>query len=111
MGWQEAGYEVFTGFNVPSKAFGEYVEARCETPSVSAGELKAMMDGGEDMVLLDSRPMDEFRVFNIPGATDVQPLAHPNRRAPQPPNVGDFFQVCPSYTGRLPMLGNAHTVA
>ena len=65
--WEAAGYTVFSGINVPSKAFGEYVEHEFETPSVSAEELKAMMDAGERLVVLDSRPMDEFRVMSIPG--------------------------------------------
>lgn len=64
--WREAGYEVYGGFNVPSKAFGEFVEHHFDTPSVSAEELKAMMDGGEKMVVLDSRPMDEYNTMNIP---------------------------------------------
>lgn len=67
-GWGDAGYEVYGGFNVPSKAFGEFVEHHFGTPSVSADELKAMMDSGEKMVVVDSRPMDEFNVMNIPGA-------------------------------------------
>ena len=65
--WAAAGFTVFTGINVPSKAFGEFIEHDCDTPSVSAEELKAMMDGGERLVVLDSRPMDEFRVMSIPG--------------------------------------------
>ena len=32
-GWQAAGAEVFRDVNVPSKAFGELVEARRHTPS------------------------------------------------------------------------------
>ena len=51
-GWREAGFEVYGGFNVPSKAFGEFVEHHFDTPSVSAEELKAMMDGGEKMVVV-----------------------------------------------------------
>ena len=66
-GWRLAGHTAFTGINVPSKAFGEYVEHEFGTPSVSAEELKAMMDRGERPVVLDSRPMDEFRVMSIPG--------------------------------------------
>ena len=66
-GWKAAGYTAFSGINVPSKAFGEYVEHAFDTPSVSAEELKAMMDAGERLVVLDSRPMDEFRVMSIPG--------------------------------------------
>lgn len=65
-GWAAAGFELFSGFNVPSKAFGEFVEHVYHTPSISAEELKAMMDSGTDLVVLDSRPIDEYRVMNIP---------------------------------------------
>ena len=65
--WEAAGYTVFTGVNVPSKAFGEFVEHELDTPSVSPEELKAMMERGERLVVLDSRPMDEFQVMSIPG--------------------------------------------
>jgi rhodanese-related sulfurtransferase len=68
--WKAAGFELFTGVNVPSKAFGEFVEHICATPRISAGELKAKLDAGEDVVVLDSRPMSEYRVMNIPGADD-----------------------------------------
>ena len=69
--WAAAGHVVFTGVNVPSKAFGEWVEHHFETESVDAGELKAWMDEGRDMVVLDSRPMDEFHVMSIPGGINV----------------------------------------
>jgi len=68
--WRAAGFELFSGVNVPSKAFGEHVEHACETPRIGAAELKARMDAGEDLVVLDSRPMSEYRVMNIPGALD-----------------------------------------
>jgi rhodanese-related sulfurtransferase len=35
-GWGQAGFELFSGVNVPSKAFGEYVEHTSGTPNVSA---------------------------------------------------------------------------
>jgi rhodanese-related sulfurtransferase len=70
-GWREARYEVFSGVNVPSKAFGEWVEHRYGTPSVDAAELKAMQDRGEDVLVVDSRPMAEFRAMSIPGGIDV----------------------------------------
>ncbi|MCC7429084.1 MAG: thiosulfate sulfurtransferase [Alphaproteobacteria bacterium] len=69
--WQAAGYELFTGVNVPSKAFGEYVEHHYHTPSVSAEELKSMMDQGRDLVVLDSRPLEEFRRMSIPRGVNV----------------------------------------
>jgi rhodanese-related sulfurtransferase len=64
--WAGAGYEVFGGVNVPSKAFGEFIEHQCGTPSISADELKAKLDAGEDLVILDSRPLDEYQAMNIP---------------------------------------------
>lgn len=68
--WGRAGYEVFTGVNVPSKAFGEFIEHRDGTPSIAADELKRRIDAAEDMVILDSRPMDEYQLMNIPGGLD-----------------------------------------
>jgi len=69
-GWTAAGYELYSGVFVPSKAFGEYVEHHDNTPRISAGELKARLDAGEDVLVVDSRPMGEFQVMNIPGALD-----------------------------------------
>ena len=65
--WTAAGYTLFSGVNVPSKAFGEVVEHEHGTPSISAEELRAMLDAGEDPVILDSRPTPEFTNFSIPG--------------------------------------------
>jgi rhodanese-related sulfurtransferase len=69
-GWAAAGFELFTGVNVPSKAFGELVEHRCETPHIAAAELKRRLDAGEEVLIVDSRPIGEFRNMSIPGAFD-----------------------------------------
>jgi rhodanese-related sulfurtransferase/predicted metal-dependent enzyme (double-stranded beta helix superfamily) len=69
-GWEAAGFQLFTGVNVPSKAFGEIVEHRCRTPHISAMELRRRLDGGEDILIVDSRPIGEFRNMSIPGAFD-----------------------------------------
>ncbi|HWG80204.1 MAG TPA: rhodanese-like domain-containing protein [Stellaceae bacterium] len=68
--WAEAGYELFSGVHVPSKAFGEFVEHAAGTPHMSAREVKALKDAGADMVVLDSRPLDEYRKMSIPGGID-----------------------------------------
>jgi rhodanese-related sulfurtransferase len=68
--WAAAGFELFTGVNVPSKAFGEVVEHRCGTPHIAAAELKRRLDAGEDILIVDSRPIGEFRNMSIPGAFD-----------------------------------------
>src|SRR4029077_7712371 len=62
--------ELFTGVNVPSKAFGELVEHRCGTPHIAAAELKRRLDAGEEILIVDSRPMPEFQNMSIPGAYD-----------------------------------------
>ncbi len=68
--WAEAGGELYSGVNVPSKAFGEYVEHTYGTPRIPAAELKALIDGGANLVVLDSRPLEEFRNMSIPTGTD-----------------------------------------
>ena len=68
--WDQAGFEVFSGVNVPSKAFGEFVEHTYDTPRIPPEEVKAMMDRGENMVVLDSRPMSEYHKMNIPMGVD-----------------------------------------
>jgi rhodanese-related sulfurtransferase len=70
-GWAEAGFEMFGGMNVPSKAFGEFVEHEYGTESLSAEELKQLIDSGGKLVVLDSRPMAEYRRMNIPTGIDV----------------------------------------
>src|SRR5437763_1093748 len=40
------------------------------TSIVPASTLKTMLDAGADMVILDSRPMSEYRVMSIPGGID-----------------------------------------
>ncbi len=69
--WEAAGLELFSGLNVPSKAFGEFVEHAYGTPSVSARQLAEMQEGSSGVAVLDSRPINEFRVMNIPGGVDM----------------------------------------
>lgn len=69
--WRAAGFETYTGIHVPSKAFGEFVESRYQTPHITAEELKKRLDVGDDVLILDSRPLEEYRTRNIPGAIDV----------------------------------------
>src|SRR5215510_6467595 len=70
-GWAEAGFELFSGVNVPSKAFGEFVEHASATPSIDAAELERLMRERSDIVVLDSRPFDEYQRVSIPTAVNV----------------------------------------
>ena len=82
-----AGFELFSGVNVPSKAFGEFVEHESGTPSISAEELNALMQSGTDMVVLDSRPFDEYSRVSIPTGVNVpgaELVLRVHDMAPQP---------------------------
>jgi rhodanese-related sulfurtransferase len=69
--WGAAGFELFSGVNVPSKAFGEFIEHANHTPSIGAGELEKLLRDGADLIVLDSRPFDEYVRVSIPTATNV----------------------------------------
>ncbi|MSQ58044.1 MAG: hypothetical protein EXR35_11330 [Limnohabitans sp.] len=70
-GWAVAGGELFKDVNVPSKSFGELVEAKRHTPSLSAQEVKALIDQKADIVVLDVRRFDEYQAMSIPSAISV----------------------------------------
>jgi rhodanese-related sulfurtransferase len=69
--WREAGFVLFSGVHVPSKAFGEFVEHDSRTPNISAAELNAMMQDGTELKVLDSRPFDEYTRISIPKGINV----------------------------------------
>ncbi len=69
-GWRAAGFELFSGVNVPSKAFGEFVEHHYGTPRIPPAELKRLQSM-KQVVIVDSRPFEEYRRMSIPGGIDV----------------------------------------
>jgi rhodanese-related sulfurtransferase len=70
-GWKDGGGELFRDVNVPSKSFGELVESVRHTPSLSAQEVKALIDANADVVVLDSRRFDEYQTMSIPKGVSV----------------------------------------
>jgi rhodanese-related sulfurtransferase len=69
--WQRAGFRIYSGVHVPSKAFAEVVEHDLGTPWISAAELKALIDGSRDIAILDSRSFVEYHSNSIPTAISV----------------------------------------
>src|SRR5262245_50697952 len=69
--WERAGFRIYSGVHVPSKAFAEVVEHDLGTPWISAGELKALIDGNRDIAILDSRSFVEYHSNSIPTAVSV----------------------------------------
>ena len=70
-GWKDAGGEIFIDVNVPSKSFGELVESKRHTPSLSAQEVKQLIDNKEDVVVVDVRRFDEYNTMSIPTGISV----------------------------------------
>jgi rhodanese-related sulfurtransferase len=70
-GWRKAGFEIFIDVNSYAKAFGELVESRRHTPSLSAVEVAALIASDADVRVLDVRRPDEYATMNIPGSVSV----------------------------------------
>jgi rhodanese-related sulfurtransferase len=70
-GWEAAGFRVYSGVHVPSKAFAEVVEHEAGTPWISAHDLQALIDGKADIAIYDSRSYEEYHNNSIPTAVSV----------------------------------------
>jgi rhodanese-related sulfurtransferase len=66
--WSAVGLRLFAGVHVPSKTFGELVEHALPIPRIAAPELRELIEAGENVVVVDGRPGDEYRKMNIPGS-------------------------------------------
>ena len=67
--WADAGYELFNGSYVPSKAYGEWLADRLETPQIDAATLKALRtESADKIVVLDPRTQAEHAARHVPGS-------------------------------------------
>lgn len=69
--WEAAGFPVYSGVHVPSKAFAEVVEHEMATPWISVEELADRQKRGGNMAIFDSRSYEEYHSNTIPGAISV----------------------------------------
>ncbi len=69
--WRDASFEIFEDVNSYSKAFGELVESRRHTPSLSADEVAGLIADKANIAILDVRRFDEYETMNIPGSVSV----------------------------------------
>ncbi len=70
-GWAAAGYRLYSGVHVPSKAFAEVVEHECGTPYLSAQQVNDLIKQGADIAIFDSRSYEEYHSNSLPTATSV----------------------------------------
>lgn len=69
--WKKAGYEIFSGMSVDGKAFGEWITINYQTPTMTPEEVQKRIAEGEKVLILDSRPANEYVNMNIPGSINV----------------------------------------
>ncbi|SDT37545.1 rhodanese-like domain-containing protein [Bradyrhizobium canariense] len=85
--WKAAGYELFQDVNSYAKAFGELVESRRHTPSLTADEVAGLIASKANIRILDARRFDEYETMNIPGSVSVpgaELVLRAGRAAPDP---------------------------
>ena len=63
--WKDWGFELFRDVNSYAKAFGELVESRRHTPSLTAGEVASLIARKANIRILDVRRFDEYATMNI----------------------------------------------
>ncbi len=69
--WRAAGREAFeTGYAL-ANCFGLAVEACYGTPRIDGVELMRRQAAGEPLVIVDSRPVEEFHAATVPGAINL----------------------------------------
>ena len=69
--WSSRDYPTEWGVNVPSKDFGEKLEAVYHVPEISAEDLHERIERGDKLVILDTRTPEEYRRFCIPGGRSL----------------------------------------
>ncbi|MHB9074277.1 MAG: rhodanese-like domain-containing protein [Desulfobaccales bacterium] len=70
-GWRSAGFKLFSGVHVLSKAFGEIVADIYKTPFLSPQQEHQKIQGHDKHIILDCRPEDEYNRMTIPGSVNV----------------------------------------
>ena len=69
--WEAAGFRIYSGVHVPSKAFAEVVEHEAGTPWISVQDLQALIDRKANIAIYDSRSYEEYHNNSIPTAISV----------------------------------------
>jgi rhodanese-related sulfurtransferase len=91
--WADAGHPLFESINVPSKAFAEVVEHAYDTPHIEAEELDALLRSRADLKILDSRTIEEFGRFHVPGAVSCPSAELVHRFADLVPSPDTFVVI------------------
>jgi rhodanese-related sulfurtransferase len=72
--WAAAGHVLFETNYAVANCLGLYVQERYGTPRIDGAELRRRIEAGAPLVIVDSRPFEDFHAATVPGALNV-PLA------------------------------------
>ena len=106
--WEREGRELFSGTNVPSKAFGEIIGHEKRTPWIDVDELDERVARGDDIVVVDSRTPEEFHNFTLPFAHSLPGAELVYRIRELAPDPGTFVVV--NCAGRTRSIVGAQTL-
>ena len=67
-GWKRDGGETYGGWSLTGKDYGERLLVQENVPELTVDVLHRMLERGEPVIILDSRPYAEFRASHLPGA-------------------------------------------
>ena len=98
------------GVNVLSKDFGERVEVENGVPEISAVDLRARMERGDKLVVLDTRTPEEYNRFCIPGGRSVPGAELPLRISDIVRESGEDATVIVNCAGRTRSIIGARTL-
>ncbi|MDO8434266.1 MAG: rhodanese-like domain-containing protein, partial [Candidatus Binatus sp.] len=66
--WKRAGGETYGGWSLTGKDYGERLLVQENIPELTVDVLHKMIERGEPVLVLDSRPYSEFEASHLPGA-------------------------------------------
>lgn len=66
--WKRAGGETYGGWSLTGKDYGERLLVQENVAELTAAVLHQMLEGGERVTVVDSRPYPEFKASHLPGA-------------------------------------------
>jgi rhodanese-related sulfurtransferase len=105
--WEAAGLPLFKGVHSFSKAFGEWVQHAFNVPEIGPHELVARLAAPDAPVLIDGRPLNEHRIFTLPGAVNCPNAELPLRLAAVVPEGKPVVVHC---AGRTRSIIGAQTL-
>ncbi|MDX1575507.1 MAG: rhodanese-like domain-containing protein [Kiloniellales bacterium] len=85
--WRAAGREAFETGYAMANCFGLAVEACYGTPRIDGAELMRRQAAGEPLLIVDSRPFEEFHAATVPGAINLPVAELFHRIADHLPNL------------------------